>query len=71
MPKNDPGDVAVRAIAKFSHDGQPVRPGDLLRVALADAADLVAVRMVEATESPDGLPRARDTYARRDMRAKS
>jgi hypothetical protein len=54
--KPDATTATVEAVQYFKHDGEQVKPGDLLRVAVADAVDLVAVGAA--------------TYGRRDMRSK-
>ena len=78
MAKREPqaaDGVGVRAVARFRHDGRQVNVGELLRMSVAEAAELYAVGMVVGhgdAEGPASPAEAggRDQYARRDMRAK-
>ena len=76
MTKRDPAREAdestVEAVARFKRNGEFVNVGDLLRMSVAEAADLVAVGFAKPTDQPDLRARNQDRsmYARRDMRAK-
>jgi hypothetical protein len=54
--KPEPNTRDIEAVRHFKQDGKDVRPGDRLRVAVADAVELVEVGAA--------------AYARRDLRAK-
>lgn len=55
-PKPEPTTRDIDAVRHFKQDGKDVKPGDRLRVAAADAVELVEVGAA--------------AYARRDMKAK-